>query len=85
MCLATKASNLLATVVSHMSQICRGRSFDSRVGNEQIGCGRYWTILTTGLLFNLISTMYVPILLATISIQWRQDIVGSDLRVDQLC
>ena len=73
--LATKASNLLAAVVSHMSQICRGRSFDGRVGDEQIGCGRDWTILTTSLLFNLISTMYVPILLVTISIQWRQDIV----------
>ena len=73
--LATKASNLLTTVISYMSQICRGRSFDGRVGDEQIGCGCDWTFLPTGLLFNLISTMYVPIFLVTISIQWRQDIV----------
>lgn len=73
--LSTKASHLLAAVVSYMSQICRGLSFDGRVGDEQIGCGRDWTILTAGLLLNLISTMYVPIFLATISIEWRQNIV----------
>ena len=39
MCLATKATNLLATVVSHMSHICEGCPLNGRVGDEQVGCG----------------------------------------------